>query len=100
MSAVTIKLSKPITAHGEELASITLRPPVPEDIMQIGTPTLLIPSADGETVGIEIRSKLIGQYIMRLAAIPMSSVKALSVPDFLQCQGAVMGFFGNGGGEA
>ena len=100
MSAVTLKLSKPVTAHGEEVSEITLRAPVPEDIMKIGTPTLLIPSSDGESVGIEIRAKLIGQYVSRLAGIPLSSVKALSVGDFLQCQGAVMGFFGNGGGEA
>jgi hypothetical protein len=100
MSAVTIKLSKPVAAHGEDVSELTFRDPVPEDIMQIGTPTLLIPSSDGETVGIEIRAKLVGQYISRLGSIPMSSVKALSISDFMQCQGAVMGFFGNGGGEA
>lgn len=100
MSGLTITLAKPVAAHGEEVSELTFREPVPEDIMQIGTPTLLIPSSDGESVGIEIRAKLIGQYISRLAGIPMSSVKALSVADFMQCQGAIMGFFGNGGGEA
>lgn len=100
MSGLTIHLSKPITAHGEEVSQITLREPVPEDIMQIGTPTLLIPSSDGESVGIEIRAKLIGQYISRLGGIPLSSVKALALGDFMQCQGAVMGFFGSGGGAA
>ena len=98
--STTVKLSKPIPAHGEEVGEITLRVPVPEDVMQIGSPQLLIPSADGESVGIEIRSKVVGQYISRLAAIPMSSVKAMSLGDFTRCQGAVMDFFSNGGGEA
>lgn len=97
---ITVKLAKPITAHGEEVSEITLREPVPEDIMQIGSPQLLIPSADGTGVGIEIRGKIIGQYISKLAAIPLGSVKAMSLGDFLTCQGVIMNFFGGGGGEA
>lgn len=96
----SMKLIKPILAHGEEVAELTFREPVPEDVMQIGSPQLLIPSADGESVGIEIRAKVVGQYISRLASIPMSSVKAMSMSDFNRAQGVVMGFFGTGGGEA
>lgn len=99
MSTV-ITLSKPITAHGEEIAEITLREPTSEDVMQIGLPTLLIPSSDGESVGVEVRTKVIGQYISRLGAIPMPSVKALTLADFTRCQGVVMGFFSSGDGEA
>jgi len=96
----TVQLAKPITAHGEEVSEITLRQPTPDDVMQIGSPSLLIPSSDGESVGIEIRAKVIGQYIMRLGSIPLSSVKAMSIGDFQRCQGVIMGFFGDGGGEA
>lgn len=99
MSGVTVPLKKAIVAHGDEIEEITLRKPEPEDVMQIGSPQLLIPSADGESVGIEIRSKVVGQYICRLAAIPLSSVKAMDLQDFLTCQGVVMNFFGGGGGE-
>lgn len=95
-----IALSKPIIAHGEEVSELTFREPTPEDVMQIGTPQLLLPSADGESVGIEIRAKVVGHYISRLAAIPMSSVKAMAMGDFMRCQGAVMGFFNSGDGEA
>lgn len=98
--SVTVKLSRPITAHGEEVSEITLREPTAEDVMQVGSPQLLIPSADGESVGIEIRGKVIGQYISRLGAIPMSSVKALPIGDFTRCQGEIMNFFGGGAGEA
>ena len=95
----TVKLSKPISAHGEEISEITLREPTPEDVMQVGSPQLLIPSADGESVGIEIRGKVIGQYISRLGSVPMSSVKAMTIGDFTRCQGVIMGFFGGGAGE-
>ena len=97
---VSVPLAKPITAHGEEVILLALRQPTPEDVMQLGSPTLLIPSADGESVGIEIRAKVIGQYIMRLGSIPLSSVKAMAIGDFNRCQGVIMGFFGDGGGEA
>jgi hypothetical protein len=93
LKPVVIPLCKPVTAHGEEIDSITLRPPEPEDVMQIGLPTLLIPSADGESVGVEVRTKVVGLYIMKLGAIPLSSVKALHRRDFDKCLKAVMGFF-------
>ena len=96
----TIILKTPLVVHGEEVAELTLREPTSEDVMQIGTPTLLIPSADGESLGVEIRARVVGQYIMRLAAIPLSSVKALSIADFQQCTRVVMGFFGSGDSEA
>lgn len=97
---IIVPLSKAITAHGESVDELRFRPPTTEEYMQYGTPTLLIPSADGESVGVEIRAKVIGQYISRLASIPLSSVKALDIPDFMRCQGAVMSFFSGGDGEA
>lgn len=96
----TVPLKKPIIAHGEEVSELTFRDPTPEDVMEIGTPQLLLPSADGESVGIEIRAKVVGKYISRLGAIPLSSVKAMGLGDFMRCQGVVMGFFNNGDGEA
>lgn len=95
-----IPLSKPITAHGAQVSEITLRDPEPEDVMALGMPQLMIPSADGTTVGIEVRSKICGAYISRLAGIPPSSVKQMTLPDFMRCQNAVMGFFNSGDGEA
>lgn len=93
-----VALSKPITAHGEETSELTFREPTTEDVMQIGMPQLLIPSADGESVGVEVRTKVVGQYISRLAAVPLSSVKSMSIKDFNACTGVVMGFF-NAGAE-
>lgn len=99
MSTV-VSLSKPITAHGEEVSSLTLREPTAADVMEIGQPTLMIPSADGNSVGVEVRAAVIGRYVMKLAGIPLSSVKALCPADFNKCQGAVMDFLTAGDGEA
>lgn len=95
MSELKVTLTKPITAHGEEVTELTFREPVPEDLMQIGSPVLMIPSADGD-MGIDVRPKIIGLYIARLAGIPPSSVKAMSITDFMVCQGALLPFLQGG----
>lgn len=95
----TVKLSKPITAHGDQVSELTLRQPTVEDLMELGSPTLLVPSADGSGVGVDVRPAVVARYVSRLAAIPMGSVKALSMADFQQCTGVVMGFFNGGDGE-
>lgn len=98
---VKVKLSRPVAAHGGEVEELEFRAPTPEDVMQIGLPTLLVPGSDNDSVGVEVRPKVIGQYIVRLAKVPASTVKALSLGDFERCIGAVMGFFNNGdSGEA
>ena len=94
--SVVITLKTPIQAHGEEVSEITLREPTTEGIIEIGLPTLMVVSEDGSVGGVEVRQKVIARYIMKLAAIPMSSVKALSVADFSTAQAGVMGFFGIG----
>lgn len=99
MSAV-IPLSKPVKAHGDEVSELTLREPTTKDIIELGLPTLIIPGADGQSTGVEIRQPVVARYISRLAAIPMGSVEALAVKDFSLCTAAVMGFFGSGAGEA
>lgn len=99
MSGTTIKLSKPIKAHGEEVSEITLREPGTQDVIDLGYPTLIIPSGDGKSTGVEVRAKVVARYIMKLAAIPLSSVESLSMDDFSRCTAIVMGFFGQGDGE-
>lgn len=98
--SVEIKLSKPVTAHGKEIDSLTLRPPTTGEIMEIGSPQLMMPSADGVSIGVEIRPSVIGRYVVKLAGIPLSSVKELAPADFSRCQGAVMDFLMAGDGEA
>lgn len=94
----TVALSKPIPAHGEEVTELTFREPTVKDVRQIGLPQRLWPSGDGDSVSVEVRADVVGQYIARLAAVPLSSVDKLSIADFNACMGVVMGFF-NGGAE-
>lgn len=98
--STTVALSKPITAHGEEVSELVLRDPTTEDIIELGLPTLIIPGADGQSTGVEIRQPVIARYVSRLAAIPMGSVKKLPPKDFSLCNAAVMSFFGEEDGEA
>ena len=98
--SVSIPLSKPIKAHGDEVSELELREPTTKDIIELGLPTLIIPGADGQSTGIEIRQPVVARYVSRLAAIPMGSVEALAPKDFSLCTAAVMGFFGAGDGEA
>lgn len=89
---MTFPLAKPIKAHGKEVEELVLREPTTKDQMEIGQPFLII-VGDGET-GIRIQQKTIGQYIVRLAGIPMSSVEQLDRRDFAGLQAVVLGFFG------
>lgn len=87
-----VPLSKSIKAHNEELDQLELRKPTVEEIMDVGTPFLIIAGDDEQKI--EVRNKVIGKYISLLAGIPISSVKQLEIPDFLQAQAKVLGFFG------
>lgn len=89
-----VTLSKPIKAHGEEVCELELTEPTAKDVMELGYPYLMVPNDEGDT-GIELRPKVAGRYISRLAKIPMSSVEQMAIADLQQLQGTVMGFFGS-----
>lgn len=99
MNPVTVKLSKTVTAHGEEVGELSFREPLTKDVIELGLPTLIVVGDDGGT-GVEVRTKVVARYISRLAAVPMSTVESLSLKDHSACTAAVMGFFGMGDGEA
>jgi len=86
------KLTKPITAHGAEIAELELREPTGKDVQDIGFPYLVIIADDLEAVQIQVKS--VGKYVARLAGIPPSSVDQLSPADLSGLAGVVMGFFG------
>ena len=99
MTAVTVKLSKPVTAHGEEVGELNFREPLTKDVIELGLPTLIVVGDDGGS-GVEVRTKVVARYITRLAAVPMTTVEALALKDYNACSAAVIGFFGTGDGEA
>ena len=95
-SELTIMLTSPITAHGEDIDQISLRPPTTADLIDLGQPMRLLPGNGLDEAAIEVRMNVVAHYVARLAAIPLSSVKALSLSDFGKATQAVLGFFGEG----
>lgn len=91
--SVILKLTQPIKAHGDEVKEIELREPTTTDVVEIGFPYLIVVS-DDETQAIEIRAKSVLRYISKLGGIPMSSASQICVKDFVDAQGAILGFFG------
>lgn len=96
---IVFPLSKPIKAHGKELTELELREPNGDDVEKIGFPYMVIVKGGAES-GIEVRTALIYQYISRLAGIPRESAKQVSIADFSNLSGEIMGFFGASESEA
>ena len=88
-----MKLTKPIKAHGEELADLTFREPTGNDLISCGFPFKMELSA-GRSVRV-VDTQAVAAYISALAGVPPSSVAQLSVIDFTRAMGEVMGFFGD-----
>lgn len=93
---LTITLTRPVSAHGEEIDRLCLRQPTTADLIELGQPMRLLPGNGTEEPAIDIRMNVVANYVARLAAIPLSSVKALSLADFGRATQAVLGFFGEG----
>lgn len=100
-NVVTVPLKKPIKAHGEEVNELHIAHlDGSSEILEFGLPVLSVISADGQTLGMEIRAKVVAKYICKLAQIPMGSVEKLHPMDFNRCAAVIQGFFGDGDGEA
>ncbi|WP_075795195.1 phage tail assembly protein [Massilia putida] len=98
--ALTIPLSAPVMAHGEEIDCLVLRQPTTADLIDLGQPMRLLPGNGMEDPAVEVRMNVVAHYVARLAAVPLSSVKALSLGDFGRATQAVLGFFGEDGAPA
>ncbi len=92
--SIEIKLSKPVSAHGAEITSITLREPMGGDVIDCGFPMTMIAS-EGNDTEMRIDARIIGKYISKLGDVPLSTVKNLSMADIQAAQGIIMGFFGD-----
>ena len=75
---------------------ITLRAPTTADLIELGQPMRLIPGDGMTDPAIDVRMNVVANYVARLATIPLSSVKAMSLSDFGKATQAVLGFFGEG----
>jgi hypothetical protein len=87
--SVIVTLSKPLG----ETTELELREPTVDDVADIGYPFLVINSDNG--TAIQLQPKVVLKYTSRLAGVPPSTLKALSLSDLSKLQEAVMGFFGD-----
>lgn len=96
-----IKLSKPVLSEGVEISSLELREPVGEDVVACGYPFRIyigsstdVDKADKGEQEVAIDSACMAKLAARLASVPPSTIKRLSIQDFQQVVGVVMSFFG------
>ncbi len=88
-----VKLSKPILIGDQELTELDLREPTIAEVSELGYPFLVVESQGGS--GIQALPKVVLAYASKLAAVPPSSLKNISITDLLALQGAVQSFFGD-----
>ena len=95
---VTITLSRPVQAHGEEITKLEIREPLGVDIRLCGLPFSLAPGTAGGDGEVQIREAAITKYISRLAKVPPTTVDQLAPNDWMTAMGAVLGFFDDAAG--
>lgn len=91
----TLKLKKPIEAHGQILEELTFREGTTQDIISCGYPvTFYICEDDPDSNEIKVNQHVLAKLIIALAGIPKSSMLDMDPQDFIAAGQIVMGFFG------
>jgi hypothetical protein len=95
---VKIELTKPIESEGQEIHCLEFREPTCDDIIVCGYPFILsVGSAtDADSVGeqnLKFDTSAIAKIASRLAGVPKSTIKKLSITDFQKVVDTISGFF-------
>lgn len=85
---VTIELAKPVIAHGVEVQVLELQEPTGDDVIASGYPFMITEAGPIPVAG------NIAKLAVRMASVPLSTIKALSGSDFNKLVGGVLSFFG------
>jgi Phage tail assembly chaperone proteins, E, or 41 or 14 len=92
----TLQLIKPVEAYGETLRELNFREPIGKDIRACGFP-FKFEATDGDGPNFaHPHAAAIHGLIVRLAAVPASTVDSLCLADFAAAMEIVTGFFGQG----
>lgn len=84
--AITFKLSKPIQAHGAELAELALRRPTVKELRQCGAPYRVVQG------GVQWDYDACARLLVAICGIPPSSVEQLDAADFDDLAAILVGF--------
>lgn len=85
---IVITLKSPVEHGKETIADLAFRDPTGEDITACGYPLMI---GDGRA---HPQAGIVSTYVSRLAGVPPSVVKKLSVADWQAAMQVVLGFFG------
>lgn len=91
MGAIEHPLLKPITAHGTEVTTVTLRRPTTKECKAIGRMPYWLADDNKPTPNMGV----IPDYLVVCLGIPESSVDQLDLVDLNKLTWAVIGFFLN-----
>jgi hypothetical protein len=90
MEDVTLALSQPLLAHGENVTTLTFKPVTAGEIRRCGWPFIM--SKEGEEQRID--ADAISKYIANCARIPPSSVDKMVPSDWKAAMVVILDFFG------
>lgn len=94
MSAkITLRLVKPVEAHGETIGTLELREPTGRDIARCGFPFQV--GSGGATGRGSVDAAVISEYISELGGVPRSTVDLMAPIDWCRAMGEIVGFFGD-----
>lgn len=85
----TLRLSRPVQAHGELVTELHFREPTGNDAWECGLPIKW--SQDNEMV---LGMPSMMQLASRMAAVPLSTLKAMPLSDLMKVVGVITSFLG------
>lgn len=88
---IRISLTRPVPAHGEEIAELSFREPTGGDIARCGNPVKFNFSADPPEISFD-EAKM-AKMLSLLAGVPESSIARLTAADWMTSAYSVAGFF-------
>ena len=83
-----LTLSRPISAHGENLHVLEFTEPTGKDVRELGYPYQM-----NQDESVKLLANVVSKYIVRLAGITQSSVDQMSPADLNTAAWLVAGFF-------
>jgi len=84
-----LTLNKAIDVQGEETSELEFRDPTGGDVIDLGQPMNI-----GQDGSFSFKMDVVAKYVVKLAKVPMSSVREMTPSDLTACAVLVAGFFG------
>jgi hypothetical protein len=90
----TLGLTKEIDCLLGKVKKLEFNEPTGRHIRKIGMPFRIMTGNAQQEPGVEIDSDKVGKYIEQCCNLGVGDADKLSLPDFIEAQNKVLGFFG------